>query len=850
MDEARRARDEAVALRTERDGLREQFNGAMAIAERVESVVRENQELAEELARARLETNALESKVELLVRARVDIDAAGERERCEVEDARRVQRQAFERELADVKETARQKAVETEKENRRMGMEVDALTTKLQEIDGDAKRTIKHASAYFRRDFDDLGELAMFLEKACSVTDPGRDRRRAKKYKSQVKQLRTAKHRLEAELARLERNTVNVEDVRRYKVEIEQKDAMLRDMSRQVTQLQAQAFRVKEPLRREIVRPLVIGESPPAVRVVKNSVDVEELEEKLRKMTKEMKQWKEKARNAIDNEKRMERENEDLKTENQRMRAEAVELQMKIQVKENEVTSAKAVLEEQKRRVEETQDEVQNVKEKLKTVTKLLETKETENRTLQHEKDEAISAVETRLQTISNLREKVEKKSAKIEELKNEMEKMEAQRPKQEDQVSPVILKCSFFEREVTEAIDDVIASGLTFEAKLQSIYKTIHTHFVKKLAESNNRERQLAENNELAMKKVSQFLSSASVLLSVRQITADDFFAKDGVDVLVQAVSDMRARNDELNHAREALLMFIRRFQETFHLEVTIDATCILSQIEELKSLLQLQKKKLTKRTKLCKKLKCTVREMQEKQQNRIYRLKSEKKILQKELAAKSAELTEVTMIVQKQQRKIRSFTEQDTHEHQDIAAYEDALTKLRNELAISRSALADRENAIIQLKTETREAQTTLENKLKTLKTKYKERGQEVETLSSNLHSCEKAKAATKARLAQLEQSNEKLQQELAETKADAARIRKISESTTRSQICAAEANCATRIQETCAKLQEEKRHVYAFLADQFRDFFNPSEPLDERSIYTLVARVKHELQHKNCL
>ena len=106
--------------------------------------------------------------------------------------------------------------------------------------------------------------------------------------------------------------------------------------------------------------------------------------------------------------------------------------------------------------------------------------------------------------------------------------------------------------------------------------------------------------------------------------------------------------------------------------------------------------------------------------------------------------------------------------------------------------------------------------------------------------------------------EDKNKKLKRNLYEVKCDnqkeitqlkseieqQSRQIKLMEVTTKSQVLEAQNKFSSDLSIEKAKSEAEKRKILSFAADEFRDFFNPSEVISERAYRNLITKTKESL------
>jgi hypothetical protein len=73
---------------------------------------------------------------------------------------------------------------------------------------------------------------------------------------------------------------------------------------------------------------------------------------------------------------------------------------------------------------------------------------------------------------------------------------------------------------------------------------------------------------------------------------------------------------------------------------------------------------------------------------------------------------------------------------------------------------------------------------------------------------------------------------------------REKKLVEAEARSLVANAESASHTKVDEQKARWEQEKQHLFGFVVDQFRQFFNPQAKVDEESFREVILRAREEL------
>ena len=96
-------------------------------------------------------------------------------------------------------------------------------------------------------------------------------------------------------------------------------------------------------------------------------------------------------------------------------------------------------------------------------------------------------------------------------------------------------------------------------------------------------------------------------------------------------------------------------------------------------------------------------------------------------------------------------------------------------------------------------------------------------------------------KIAMAQFKRENAKVVNELQALKEQCERDKKLAESSLKTAVLNAENNFNSRLDEQKTTFENDKRRLYAYVADSFKQFFNPHENIDERTFKSTINRAK---------
>jgi chromosome segregation ATPase len=194
-------------------------------------------------------------------------------------------------------------------------------------------------------------------------------------------------------------------------------------------------------------------------------------------------------------------------------------------------------------------------------------------------------------------------------------------------------------------------------------------------------------------------------------------------------------------------------------------------------------------------------------------------------------AKLGEREVVIEKLKKKLRSRTAAGLGQQLEF----DTLSH-----GISVTSQANLE----QLNTEKSNMQANYEATIARLTEECDGLRKELAALSSKLKSVEKLNVQLKQKIVEIRSEKEKLSEELAIKKEELERERKLSEASTRAAIVAAESDFAVKLEEAKRSLESDKRRIFTFAADQFHQFCNSQDTIDEEAFKTIMTKAREDL------
>lgn len=482
--------------------------------------------------------------------------------------------------------------------------------------------------------------------------------------------------------------------------------------------------------------------------------------------------------------------------------------------------------------------------------------------------------------------------------------------PTADDLLPPSVFRCEEFDPALSSAIVRIANNAaLQPVSKLQNCFKAIRKHYDKQITARDEALDQAFTENQTLSNSFNQFLVDASIALNDKAVTLQDFFGNNAGHHLVDEIAQLRVDQANLRHQYDTLRGFIGTFQNSLGSYCT-ENNDIVQQMNEIRNVLETQKEAINARSKKIHELKAIVRstnaalktketeyenslreleETNNELQNNLRHLQGENKNLHDQNDQLTNELNTVTQereqlestIIQEQddqtQTLIENFHKQEEQYKEELKSKNEQIRQLRTSAAnyeaeiqkqrqllvglksskqkleqenseLQRSLKEHEDNANKRLEEEKKNITNTFENAVNELKEQCEKHRQDVQKMASQVSETELKNSQIQQEINQVRKEKRKMETEVSSMKNTLERERKLMESTVRAQKVQSEASYNTRLEEQRNKFESEKRRLFAMGTEAFRNFFNPSEQIDERSFRCVLDKARDTITKLN--
>ena len=119
------------------------------------------------------------------------------------------------------------------------------------------------------------------------------------------------------------------------------------------------------------------------------------------------------------------------------------------------------------------------------------------------------------------------------------------------------------------------------------------------------------------------------------------------------------------------------------------------------------------------------------------------------------------------------------------------------------------------------------------------------DIQKLTEELVESQKSLNLARTQASQFKSEKIKLQNEFQSKMEQGNREKQLFENSSKAQLIANEIQCAKRTEEIKALADNNLRRVILYGIDTFREFFNPTDKIDERSFQNVLEKAKNEIQ-----
>ncbi|OHS93400.1 hypothetical protein TRFO_11811 [Tritrichomonas foetus] len=512
-------------------------------------------------------------------------------------------------------------------------------------------------------------------------------------------------------------------------------------------------------------------------------------------------------------------------------------------------------------------------------------------------------------QTVQDSERETERARNELQDVRRQLENQQPLTA--DDLLPPNVFNCEEFDPSLSSAIVRIANnSALQPVSKLHNCFKTIRKHYGKQIQSRDEALDQAFNENQTLSNSFNQFLVDASIALNDQAVTLQDFFGYNAGHKIVDEIAQLRLNQANLRHQYDTLKGFINLFQTTFNPYYPECCTELSQQIQEIRLILENLKEAITLRSKKIHELKAVVRstnatlkskeieyenslhsleDVNNELTIKVRHLQNENKTLLEQNNQLTVEINNVTQereqlestIIQEQDEHNNSLIEnfhkqelQYKHELEtkneqlkqlrlSISTYENEIQKQRqliNSLKTARQQ-RDQEYAELQrslnehevianerLETEKKNIIQTFEHAIKELKEQCEKHRCDVQKMATQVSETELKNAQYQQEIKVVRKEKRKMETEVSNMKNQLERERKLMESSIRAQKVQAEATYNSRLEEQRNKFETERRRLIALGTETFRNFFNPSDTIDERSFRCVLDKARDTITRLN--
>ncbi|EAY10639.1 hypothetical protein TVAG_157160 [Trichomonas vaginalis G3] len=523
--------------------------------------------------------------------------------------------------------------------------------------------------------------------------------------------------------------------------------------------------------------------------------------------------------------------------------------------------------------------------------------KEEYNRKLA-EKDDKIRSLENE---IKELRKSHEDLNADLSYANNKLENIKI--PTEKELLPTAVWTTGEFENPLQGQIEKIAdTEALSPAAKIQHIYRQINKYFTKKTEDYKSALDDAYGDLDNIRCIMGDFIVSLTIALNDNAITFDDFLQKNLSEKVVKDISALRSQLVDEKRRAEVLQAVVDKFNASFgnsQGDVTDKIHLICDKMEKKKEI-------IATRTEKCKAYKQALNdaEMKITEMERDNQFNLETKDMEiKDLTEKNKSLTEQLKQLKAENKQLKDTTTEQQEQIESIKQeleenkesleeerkcleetisrkHEEANTNLQSELSaasanvvelteqcqrlkeavtMQKGIIAEREKVIEELKADlaktTDSYETRHEIEKKQIIESYEKAIQEItkqcEMHRSDVEKLSVAIAQTEKKLKDAQASRMKAKRmkvraeaEIKSLEEQISREKKLTESAIKNAAIANEADASNKINAVKAKADEEKRKLIATAAQEFSQFFNAGEAIDERAFKNLIQKARDEI------
>ena len=447
--------------------------------------------------------------------------------------------------------------------------------------------------------------------------------------------------------------------------------------------------------------------------------------------------------------------------------------------------------------------------------------------------------------------------------------------------------------------------SALQPVSKLHNVYDVIHKEYSQKEKEMEEKAEQYDKNLQSLRESISTFIIDCSVALFDKALTYEDFLANKAGEDIIKAINDKRDLCENLRHNNEYLSSVLDEISEQIEAEggnyegIIAKIIQLLNENEELNNAIENLHSKYKENKEA---FKYNTRKMQ----HREYELLSQNEAIQNDLESAQNEIEELNEelnqikaknddanneinrlkeiatayendiqerallavpetkendtaneninneTIQELEKQIQEKEEREAQLNEEISSLKYELQLLDQEKEQIQSdfdqykekAQEEIENEKKRHEVEKENAQTIFQTTIEQLKKQCQVHREDIQKLSAANAQAESYIAQSKATITKLNGAKRKAENDYKLLKQQTDRQQILNQATLNAKLSTAEAEHQTQLEQIRSDFEKEKRSIYSSFVSKFRNYYNPSSCLNERTYNNVIETVCNEL------
>jgi chromosome segregation ATPase len=475
-----------------------------------------------------------------------------------------------------------------------------------------------------------------------------------------------------------------------------------------------------------------------------------------------------------------------------------------------------------------------------------------------------------------------------------------------EDLLPPQVWRFAEFDPALNAEIGKLGSGQLQPVSKLQGVFHAINKFFVSEIQSRDTALDQAYSDNQAINQALNEFLVNLSIALAIDPVTSNDFLGGQAGSSVVATAGDLKSAYDDLKRRSEELEAVVEHFHSSFGLKADGSAATAIENVNATKRKVTDQAESIRQKTAKIKELTTNLRNLTKKAEsdtadfesqiaelsrqledtrqaldeetNTNQSLKQERSDLRAEFRAYQQRQEEATAALNEEheqqlkaaalsqaqleadlQEKLRQQKQDYDEAAENLAEAQESINVLRKTLKAQKETIQEKEAQLRQNQRDAANREETLisrseaekqqlidsyEKAVEELRAQCEAHRSDLSKVGEDLAGSEKQLKKAHATILDLKRTKQRLENELKEGEEQAARDKQLNQAAAQLAVQTAESDCASKANEQKAECEKDKRRLFAFIADAFKQLGSSQDKLDERSIKQLITKARDEL------